>query len=232
MQTDDAISQDEIGAAISHNVLRSSAERDAYQGRPHKVLSLSSLRFEMEHCLVQQAISHLQTSRSRIQLEDSDQYLNRDPLTIWNSNSDKRLDYICAVGSKVGIHAALPKEANGTRYELSIEIKPFMSFSGKYAQLGADQSEGLLRIGLQSGEDVYVFMCPREVMEDWDHLPPPPGTWTSNTTRMKTKHSRIMTIYIADCLSQMRDTTGIFCNEPYNVLMPPHPMVWNFTNAL
>jgi hypothetical protein len=232
LQTDDMIDQDEIGAAISRNVIRSMAERDIYQSRPSKVLTLANLRFEMERSLTQQAIAHLQISRSRLQLEDGDQFLHGDPLTIWNTNSDKRLDYICAMGSKVGLHVALPDRPDDCEYELVLNIKPQLAFAGKYAQLGADQTEGLLRIGSRPGEDIYVFMCPREVLEDLDYVPTTPGTCVGKTTRMKTKYSRILTAFIADCLSKMRDVTGIFCNDPYDVPMPPQPMSWGFTNAL
>ena len=116
-------------------------------------------------------------------------------------------------------------------YEFVLNIQPHLSFWGKYAQLGGDQKEALIRVGTRPGEDVYLFMCPDSVFEDVTLALPPPGFNTGSSTRLSEKYTRIMMTFIAYCLSQMRDATGIYCNIPDGIPMPPEPMNWSFTNA-
>jgi len=169
--------------------------------------------------------------KTRILLEDSDQFLQTDPLTVWNTAKDMRLDYVCAMGDSTGLHAALTDPRNSLGYEFKLQVKPEISFSGKFAQLGADQKEGLLRIGTRpGGEEVYLYMCPQEVVQDMEHAIPPPGLCTGST-RMKTRHARILTIFLAYCLARVRDEVGIYCGDPYTVPLEGPPN-WTFTNAL
>ena len=169
--------------------------------------------------------------RTRIHLEDRDQFLQNNPRTIWNANSDRRLDYMCTMGNKLGLHAALTNRLSDMEYEFKLEIKPKLAFAGKYAQLGADQKDSLLRIGSRPGEDVYLFMCPTAVLDDPDYQSTEPGECTGKT-QMDLKHSRILIAFIAHCLSFMRDVTSVHCMNPYEINLPPHQMDWSFTNAL
>jgi len=231
LQSGDSVPQSEIASSMLNNVFRSANERDVYEARALQEISLTSLRHQYETHMASRAMYNLLSVRTRIKLEDRDQFLQNDPRTVWNANADKRLDYICAMGSKLGLHAALTNRANDIEYEFAMDIKPGLSFAGKYAQLGADQKESLLRIGSRPGEDVYIYMCLTEVLENI-HSPVPEPGWCTGNTRMNSKHSRILTVFIAHCLSLMRDVTSVHCTQPYDIPLPPHPMDWTITNAL
>lgn len=229
-QSKDGVSQSEIGEAIHSNSITSILERDIYEGRELKHITLGQLKTQFEGEHIESANSNLLRARTRIILQDEDQYPPEDPLTLWNSCADRRLDYICTMGDRCGLDAALSKRAGDMGYEFMLCIQPHLSFAGKYAQLGADQKESLLKIGSRPGEEVYIYMCPNEVLEDPEVRVPKPGH-SSGPTRMLQKHARILMAFIAHCLSKMRDETAVYCNEEYGIPLPPQPMNWSFTNA-
>lgn len=229
--SNDSIPQAEIASAVLSNAFRSSGERDVYETRHLQSISLTALKHQYETRMLSRAMYNLLSVRTRIQLEDRDQFLQNDPHTVWNANADKRLDYICAMGNKLGLHAALTNRSTDIEYEFNLDIKPGLAFSGRYAQLGADQKEGLLRIGRRPSEDVFIFMCPTDKLEDPQASTCKPGYCTGDT-RMNPKHSRILIAFIAHCLALMRDVTSVHCIQPYEINLPPLPMDWSFTNAL
>jgi len=167
--------------------------------------------------------------KTRIIVEDEDQYLHEDPRTIWNSSADKRLDYFFGMGNRLGLDAALSDRRLDMEYAFHLDVKPHLSFKGKYAQLGSDQAESLIRIGSRNGEDIFLYMCPKTVLTDPTLVLPPIGHCTGPTT-LRTHHARIIMTYIAYTLSLMRDERSVYCNDPYEINMPPDAMSWQFTN--
>lgn len=232
LQTLDGVPQSEITEAIYTNSVLSRGERDNYESRVLRDITLSDLKRQYDGNLFESAMKNLQTWRTRIRLEEEDQFPNRDPLTIWNSNADRRLDYMCAMGGRCGFDAAIANRGTDIDYNFALDIKPHLSFFGRYAQLGADQKEGLLRVGsLRASEEVYIYMCPKVVLGSPQVPIPKPGLCTG-PTRMQTKHVRILMIYIAHCLAQIKDESSVYCNHWYDIPLPPEGMNWGlFTNA-
>lgn len=234
MANSDSINQSEIYQAVYRAGFRTPAESDNYMGREYQELSLTELKKQFENNSSTQAIKTLTDKRAQIQLRSEDLYEHGNPLAVWKGCSDMRFDYICAIGNTLGLDAALPdRTSDPGEYNFKMQIQPHISFSGKYAQLGADQKEGLLRIGSRSGgEEVYIYMCPEEVFQPGYEVPEP--GFCSGPTRMSAKHARILTAFLAVCLSEIRDTgTGSYItNDCYEIPLPPEPMTWTFTNAL
>lgn len=231
MQSDDPITQLEVEASVLNNS-RSEVETDIYLQRPRKDMSLSYFKKVRELGNSQLALSFLLNNRTKVVLDEEDQFHHNNPLTFWNATADKRVDYMCTVSSKLGLESILPNRRTSASFEFILDLKPHFAFSGKYAQLGADQSEALFRIGSRPGEEVYIFMCPKEAVDEPDHVPPKPGFCSGSTTRMKAKHSRILSVFIAWILSLMGDN-GIYVLDRYNVPQPPNQLKWSqITNAL
>jgi hypothetical protein len=230
LATDDDVSQADVGAAIVLNSARFHSEQDHYEARPLKAVTLSQLRLQYEQNNVPQAMDQLLRRRTVIEVKDDDLFLQSNPQTIWNCNADRRLDYICTMGDRLGLHAALTNNVVHLSYEFELAPRPEMLFGGRYAQLGADQKGALLRIGSRPEEEVYIFMCPKDVLEGSQETLPEPGLATGRTC-MKKRHSRILIAFLAYCLSQMRDSVNVYCREPYRIQLNGD-MNWSFTNAL
>ena len=147
LQNNDFVHQDDIYQGVNETAMRSALELDNFEARPLKILHLTDLRADYQSRSYGTAIYNMRQYRCQVQIEDRDKMLQNNPKTIWNADADRRLDYICAMGNQLGVHAALSNRENDLEYEFVIQILPHMSFSGKYAQLGADQKESLLRIG-------------------------------------------------------------------------------------
>jgi hypothetical protein len=232
LTNDDSIPQDEISNGVLQEIFRSSAESDSYDGREPKDLSLSHLRALYERGLHTNVIQYMRNFKARIVLSPEDYYDHRDPHIAWKAGSSHKLDYICAVGNKLGIHAALTNVEINVNYVFELLPKPQKHFNGKYAQLGFDQASSLLHIGSRPGEEVFICMAPSETLMPSFESPPPPGFCTGPTT-LNPKHARILMIFISYCLSHMADITSVYCMHPYDIPMPPEPINWDLTtNAL
>lgn len=223
MYSESPLCQNDITAAFDN--VAGGSEKDEYSNRPLKAVTFKELRGYRERKNTQMALSLLQSARTKIVLQDEDQFLHNDPLTLWDAVSDKRLDYICTVGDRMGLDAILPNSRTDSLYQITIQLMPHFAFAGKLAQLGADQSEALFRIGFTPLEDFYVFMAPKEVF-DGSYEAEKPGYCSGTTTRMKSVHTRIMAMFIAYVLYQMGDQ-GVDCFNWYSMSLPPGDLNWS-----
>jgi len=214
LAAEDSIPQEEVSNSILHEIMRSSAESDNYDIREPKDLTLSHLKSLYEKNLHSHVIQIMRKYRARVKLTGEDMYSHQDPNVAWKAGSAHKLDYICALGNTLGIHAALTNTRVNDEYEFILHPKPAKQFSGKYAQLGFDQAASLLYIGSRPGEEVYLCMVPTDTLLPSFDTPPPVGLCTGSTT-LSPDHARILTIFICYCLSLMADATGVCCIEPY-----------------
>lgn len=228
---EDCISQEEVSSGILQELMRSSAESDNYDSRAGKDLTLAHLKTIYNQNLYTTVVQYMRKYKSRIVLTPDDLYSHRDPMVAWRAGYAHKLDYICAVGDRLGLHAALTDSGVNVEYEFTLSPKPHRKFGGKYAQLGFDQSGSVMYLGSRPGEEVYICMAPEEVLSP-DFSSPPPVGLCSDSPLLTPFHARVMIVYIAFCLSQMSDVTSAYCLNPYSVPMPPHPMQWDFTSAL
>jgi hypothetical protein len=218
---------------MARSIYRSSAEQDSYDQRATKELTLDTLRVVYEQQLHLNATQYLRNYKAHITITDEDAYPHNDPHLVWNAGAAHRLDYICAIGDKLGLHATLTGADVNLDYVFELCPHPHKQFSGKYAQLGADQASAFLHIGNRPGEEVYLYMSPREVLG----LPPssndlPEPGFCTGTTVLQPNHARIVSAFLAYCLGVMVDVTSVYCHDPYSIPMTPEPMSWTFTNAL
>jgi len=169
--------------------------------------------------------------KCRVVISEDDYFPHSDPHLAWNAAAAHRLDYICAVGSVLGVHASLTNDVINGQYEFQLLPRPYKKFSGKYAQLGSDQAGALIHIGTRPGEEVYLFMAPSETLDPSFNTNSRPGLCSGPTT-MQEKHARVIIAFIASCLADMVEVTSVWCESPYDIPMPPRPMTWTFTSAL
>lgn len=228
---DDFISQNEVSEGILYDLMRSPAESDDYDSRDPKDLTLSRLKSLYQQKLYTNVVQYMRNFKTRVILTDDDKYDHRNPNIAWNFGSGHKLDYICTVGNKLGLDAALTGERVNPQFIFELLPRPHKLFSGKYAQVGFDQASSLLYIGSRPNEDIFVCMAPIETLDPHFNNPPPTGFCTGPTTFSPT-HARIMIIFLAYCLSLMSDATAVVCLQPYSVAMPPEPMDWHWTSAL
>jgi hypothetical protein len=232
LQVVDCYSQQEVHSGMAQSAYRSTMEQDTYELRDEKVLTLGMLRTDYGLNYIN-AFQYMRNFRARIALTDNDVYNHSDRLLVWNAGASYRLDYLCVVGGEIGLHAALSNSAVNLNYTFQLCPHPGKHFSGKYAQLGADQVGSMLHVGSCGPEEVFLYMCPSEVL----NLPPgspdiPPAGCCTGPTVLSPKHARVMTAFLAHCLSRMADVTTTFCVAPYEIPMPPQGMSWDFSNAL
>jgi hypothetical protein len=227
----DEITQEEIYSSITRSVLRSTAEQDNYDQRERKVLTMNELKSDFERNLHMNAVLRMRRYRLELKLREEDYYSLTDSTIAWNATAARRLDYICAVGNQLGLHAALSSRSVNTEYEFVLAPRPQTAFYGKYAQLGADQKESLLKLGQRPGEDIFLYMAPTEVLDPSFKDLPAPG-FATGSTRLSTRNARIILAFIASCLAEMSDVTSVYCTNEYLVPLPPQKMSWHFTSAL
>lgn len=211
--------------------MRSSAESDNYDIREAKDLTINRLKHLFDSGLYNNVIQYMRNFKTRIVLTPDDVYDHRSPNLAWKAGTTHKLDYICAIGNKIGLHAALTNAPVNAGYEFELKPRPSKQFSGKYAQLGFDQVSSLLYIGSRPGEEVFLCMAPTETLSPLFDSPPSIGLCTG-PTNLSPKHARILIIFLSHCLSLMPDAKGVYCINPYSIKMPPEPMDWDFTSAL
>lgn len=203
---DNSISQSEIFAAAQRHVRQSSGKLDNFDTRPQINLPLAKLQHLFDRKQGDSAASLLLSHCVGIQLGPDDQWLDTDPLVYWTANEQTFLDYACAAGNQIGLHCALPGGEDNLSYVLTIDFKPHLSFGGKYAQLGGDQKEAMIQMAYRPDEDIFIYMAEIESLSG-RRAPPSPGTCTGNP-RMSRPHARVLQIYCAFVLSEMRDVTA------------------------
>lgn len=217
---------------MTRNVYLRPGDKDTYDQRTVKELTLDVLRNDYVNSNWVNSFQYMRNFQPRIVLTDDDLFRHTDPRVVWNAGSAYRLDYICAIGRGIGLHAALRSIECNIEYNFDLCPRPYKKFSGKYAQLGADQANSLLHIGSRPGEEVYIFMCPRDALNippSSDDLPPP-GHCTGETL-LSPFHARVVSAYLAHCLSKVPGL-NIYCDDADSIPMPPDPASWYFTNAL
>jgi len=231
LTTEDPVDQAEISQSLAQDLMRGEGEGDSYDSREGKDLTISFLKQCYDRNDYKTPINIMRHFKPRLILKQEDVFDHTDPSVAWRAGSSHRLDYICTVGNSIGLHAALSGTDTNLEYRFELVPRPRKIFHGKYAQLGSDQSAALLYIGSKSNEDIYLFMAPIESLES-NFVPCTPAGSCTGTTVMETCHSRILIVYLAYCLSLMKETTAVYCLNPYDVQMPPYPMSWSFTSAL
>jgi hypothetical protein len=179
------------------------------------------------------AVNLIRNHCCRLMHRAEDTYEHCDPLTVWNALQDKRLDYICAMGGGLGLDAALPGSGSGLAYSFLLEVSPGRTFKGKYCQLGSDQAGSMIRIGRRPDEEVFIYMCPAEVL-DRDYLPQTPAGHCTGDTRLIRRHANVMKLFLAKCLSLLTCEGTVTCEDEYLVDVE-RADDWDFavaTNAL
>jgi hypothetical protein len=228
---EDPVPQQEVSGHILHQLHRSSRESDEYDRRPVKSVTLAHLKRLSQKGLQGKVVEYMRRYKTQIDLTESDSYSHHDPCLAWRAGKAHKLDYICVVGNKLGLHAALTNGNVDIGYQFTLFPKPNKPFSGKYAQLGFDQTSSLLYIGSRPGEEVFVSMAPIETLALDFNSPPPIGSCKGSTTVLKENHSRILINYIVFCLSKVPQEC-VYLTSPYGVPLLPEKMSWDFTNAL
>jgi hypothetical protein len=233
LQSDDVVSQKDISLAINQRWARVGKESDNFLNREEVNKPLSDFRIIRDTGSEHQAVDLLLKKRTRVKLVDGiDFYPNDHPGTFYNSNEERSLDFVCIMGNRMGLDAAMTSQALSVSNAFNLDIQPHYAFPGKFAQLGADQKEALLRIGFRSNrEDVYIFMAPKELLSNPSGPVPEAGLCTGGDTRMQLKYSRILVAYFAYVLANMRSSTRATYSNPYEMPITGK-MNWNAARAL
>ena len=118
------------------------------------------------------------------------------------------LDFVMYIGSRRGLDAVLPNmEADQTwSLELNLTMPQRLWPSGKPSKLPFNPNGRLLYIGQRGQEQVWLAMVPNEWLEE-DHPFNASGNWPTlpaQTTAMATKHSLMVTMFIAKAFSDRR----------------------------
>jgi hypothetical protein len=214
-ESDDTFDDAEIFSRPLHTTIQSAREKRPYNRREYRKTTLRELRLIYENNDYDTAIQLLRNYQTGIVLEESDRFVSTSPNAFWEMGRDNFVDYICALGGRLGLDAILPKKTTDLSYEFKFLIEPHVSFHGKHAQLGFDQAFSLLKIGNRPGETIFLALVPKEVLrEDFSDIPSP--GFATDTSVMRVEHSRIIMLFCAFVLARcscgvwsIDDTTDI-----------------------
>jgi len=204
LASEGSFTQEMLTNLLFQRFLRSSRERDSYEERQELNLTFSNLleqAKEEDLDFGQTMFKYMLRYKVSIRLTDKDCYRLEDPLLHWDSRSSHRLDYICAVGNKLGLHAALMNRESGYGYEFRMNPNPRKTFRGKFAQLGFDQKGSLLYLGRRPGEEVYICMAPKATLSP-EFVHPPPIGCCSGPSQLAPAHANVLRMFILHCLKQ------------------------------
>lgn len=214
LQAEDSVGQDALYRALLQALDVPSQERDDYQTKPVQKIPLSRYKILYEENNARRAISLLK-ERCRVEI-DQEFKLDVDDLNLFFQCSKHFLDYRFVSSDQLGLWAAIPIDTFHD-HSFFVEINLQQEFRGykcRYAKLNYDPTGRLLYSGKVHDEDLYIAMCPRKVaegaVEDIQ-----PGHCTGDT-RMATKHSRMVIIFMATALARLPGR-AYHCFNPYNI---------------
>lgn len=147
------------------------------------------------------------SGRHRLEIDDEHRLDPTDPNMVVAAGPHF-LDFIMYVGARPGLDAVLPNTEVDPAWnlELNMSMPHRLWPSSKTSKLPFNPNGRLLYIGQRGQEQVWLAMAANEWFEE-DHPFNATGNWTtlpSQTTAMETKHSLMLTMFIAKTFSDRR----------------------------
>jgi hypothetical protein len=229
LEVDDACSQDDVLRTIFQSSVIPEGERDPFESLPIHTLRLSRLKDIYLKKQASQAINYLNLC-TKIKV-DSDMQFASDHTSLFWDLREHRLDFLMTVSASIGLWAATPNINVDHNYVFQLDLtKPYRDFKGKYGKLGFDPKGRILFIGKSRNDDVWLAMAPWSSFDDSaDNMP---AGHVTGDTRLSTKHYRMLVMFFAYLLSQLRDR-GFTCIDKYGVdLSDSDPSFVIHTNIL
>jgi hypothetical protein len=213
LQSDDGVGQDELSLALMQSTDAPTDERDDYQKK--KVFKVPLSRYKMEYDRQNERNAlHLLQSRCSVVIDDEFKVSTDDDLLSFDS-SKHFLDYFLVSSEQLGLWAAIPNVEYNHNFFVEFNLgRPYRDFKCKYAKLNYDPKGRFLWVGRVRDEDLYIAMCPRVVSEG-EVDPIAPGHSTGDT-RLKTKHYRMLVMFLAQAFSRL-PSKSYDCYNPYSI---------------
>jgi hypothetical protein len=217
LNSSDGLTQDDVLKSLFDNTHRRGNGLPGYESKTVSTVPLSAFKRDYDDKRGLHAIAMLK-EHTRIEVDDEYKISVEDDLLHFNA-SIHRLDFMCTVGDSIGLWTLIPNVITDHTYVFTLDLqKPFREFKAKYSKLGFDAAGRLLHIGRRDGIDSWIAFCPLDVLAGT--APDVEVGYCTGDTRMKTKHYRMIVVFLALCLSK-NPRKSIQFENPYDINIGP-----------
>ena len=173
---------------------------DSFADMKRGILKLSEMK-KLYNRSSKHAIDKL-SQRWRIEIDD-DMRLRVGTGKVLMDTDETMLDYTLIVAKCMGLVALIPNMVTANQFIFEMDLKkPYREFKGKHGLVGFDTKGRMLYIGKCMNEDVFLAMAPRSFVANEQE--PRPAGYSSGSSRMSTRHSRMVTLMLLHFLPKTR----------------------------
>jgi hypothetical protein len=211
LESGDGLTQDDILNSLFDSTHDSGTDYAGYESKTVSNVRLSAFRRNYEEKRSLKAISAL-GKRTRIVVDDNYMVDVEDDLLHYSANVH-RLDFMCTVGDSIGLWTLLLNVTASHTFMFAMDLKKnFREFKAKYAKLGFDAAGRLCHIGRRDGIDHWIAFCPADVLAGV--APPVEVGYCTGDTRMKTKHYRMLVVFLGVSMPQQKPPKKLYVSMP------------------